>query len=49
MRKCPGDRATCTPPATFLPLPNAMYEAGKKFAFEREQAFWNAFLKKGKQ
>ena len=42
LHKCPGDRATRTPPATFLPLPNAGYEFGKKLAAAREQAFLDA-------
>ena len=32
LHDCPGDRATRTPPAKFLPLPNALYEFGKKMA-----------------
>ena len=45
LHDCPGDRATRTPPATFLPLPNAPYNFGKQMAEARDRAFWNAFLK----
>lgn len=42
MHDCPGDRATGTPPARFLPLPNGPYEFGRKLAKQQEAAFAKA-------
>jgi hypothetical protein len=39
LHDCPGDRATSTPPAKFLPLPNAAYEAGKRAALAMNARF----------